>query len=58
MLTDYVRSPRGEDIDNVTSFRRNWFLSSARIPGLVRNATGTQICAKKVKRRLKGGHLR
>ena len=37
---------RREDIDKVTSFRRNRFLSIARIPGLVRNATGTRICAK------------
>ena len=40
------KTTRREDIDKVTSFRRNRFLSRARIPGLVRNATGTQICAK------------
>ena len=46
------------DIDKVTSFRRNRFLTRARIPGLVRDATGTRICAKKVQRRLKGARLR
>ena len=30
---------------------RNLFISRARIPGLVRNATGTRICAKTVQRR-------
>ena len=33
------KTPRREDIDNGTSSRRNRFLSRARIPGLVRNAT-------------------
>ena len=42
MPTDHVR----EDIDKVTSFRRNRCLSRARIPGLERNATGTRICDK------------
>ena len=37
------KTTRREDIDKVTSFRRNRFLSRARIPGLVRNATGTGI---------------
>ena len=37
------KTTRKEDVDNVTSFRRNRFLSRARIPGLVRNATGTRI---------------
>ena len=37
------KTTRREDIDKVTSFRRNRFLSRARIPGLVRNATGTRI---------------
>ena len=37
------KTTRREDVDNVTSFRRNRFLSRARIPGLVRNATGTGI---------------
>ena len=52
------KTTRREDIDKVTSFRRNRFLSSARLPGLVINATGTQICAKTVQRRLKGARLR
>ena len=52
------KTTRKEDIDNVTSFRRNRFLSRARIRGLVRNATGTRICAKTVQRRLKGVYLR
>ena len=47
-----------EDINNVTSFRRNRFLSRARIPDFVRNATGTRICAKTVQRRLKVARLR
>ena len=47
-----------EGIDNVTSIRRNWFLSSARMPGLVRNAMGTWICAKTVQRRLSGARQR
>ena len=34
-------------IDKVTSFRRNRFLSRARVPGLVRDATGTRIFATK-----------
>ena len=37
------KTTRREDVDNVTSFRRNRFLSTARIPGLVRNATGNGI---------------
>ena len=49
---------RREDIDNVTSFRRIRFFSRARIPGLVRNATGTQIGAKRVQRRHRGARLR
>ena len=51
------KTTRREDIDNVTSFRRNRFLSRARIPGLVRHATGTRNCDKTIKRRLKGEHL-
>ena len=47
-----------EDIDKVTSFRCNRFLSRARIAGLVRNATGTRICAKTRQRPLKGAPLR
>ena len=49
---------RREDSDNATSFRRNRVFSRARIPGFVRNATGTLICAKTVQRRLKGVSLR
>ena len=55
------RSPkktRREDIDKVTSFRRNRFLCKSIIPGFVRNATGTRICTKAVQRRLKGVRLR
>ena len=52
------KTTRRDDIENVTSFRRNRFLSRARIPGLVRNALGTRICAKTVQRRLKGARLR
>ena len=37
------KTTRVEDIDKVTSFRRNRFLSRAKLPGLVRNATGTRI---------------
>ena len=40
------KTTRRERIDNVASFRRNRFLSRGRIPVLVRNATGTRICAK------------
>ena len=36
------KTTRREDIDKVTSFRRNRFLSRARIPGFARNATGTR----------------
>ena len=43
---DRPRTTTGrEDIDNAMSFRRNRFLSRARIPGFVRSATGTLICA-------------
>ena len=51
------KTTRREDIDNVTSFRRNRFLSSASSSGLVRNATGTLICARTVQRRLSGARL-
>ena len=47
------KTTRREDIDKVTSFRHNRFLSRARIPGLIRNAPGIRICAEKVQRRLK-----
>ena len=46
------KTTRREDIDIVTLFRRYRFLSSARVPCLVRNATGTRICAKTVQTRL------
>ena len=49
---------RREDIDKMTSFRRNRFLCRARVPGLVRNATETRTCAKAVQRRLFGARLR
>ena len=52
------KTTRIGDIDNVTSFRRNRFLSSARMPGLVRNATGTRFCAKTDQRRLSGARQR
>ena len=52
------KTTRRENIDMVTSFRRNRFLSRARIPGLVRNAPGTRIRAKTVQRRLKSARLR
>ena len=52
------KTTRREYIDIVTSFRRNRFLSRARIPGLVGNAMGTRICAKTAQRRHKGVRLR
>ena len=52
------KTTRRENIDNVTSFSCNRFLSKARIHGLVRNATGARICAKAVQRRLKCARLR
>ena len=52
------KTTRIGDIDNVTSFRRNRFISSARMPDLVRNDTGTRICAKTVQRRLSGARQR
>ena len=52
------KTTRRVDIDNVTSFRRIRFLSSVKIPGLERNATGTRICAKTVQGRLSGARLR
>ena len=51
------KTTRREDIDKVASFRRYRFLSRARIPGLVRNATGTRICTKTVQRGLNGARL-
>ena len=44
------KSTRCEDNFIVTSSGCNRFLSSTRIAGLVRNATGTRICAKTVRR--------
>ena len=55
--TDHVRPP-GEDIDIVTSFRHYRFVSSAKILGLLRNATGTLFGVKTVQRQLCGAHLR
>ena len=49
---------RREGIDNMTSFRRNRFLSREKIPSLVRNAKGNRVCAKTVQRRTKGVRLR
>ena len=51
------KTTRREDIEKMTSFRRNRFLSRTRMPGLVRNATGTRICAKTVQRRLEVARL-
>ena len=51
------KTTRREDIDKVTSFRRNRFLCRARIPGFVRNATGTRVSAKTVQRRPKDARL-
>ena len=48
---------RREEIDNVTFFRRNRFLSSASLSGWVRNTMGTRICANTVQRRLRGARL-
>ena len=42
----------------MTSSRRNRFLSSTRSAGLVRNATGTRICAKTVGNRFRVALLR
>ena len=52
------KTTRREDNFIVTSSRRNRFLSSTRIAGLVRNATGTGICAKTVRNRLQAARLR
>ena len=38
------KTTQREDNFKVTSSRRNRFLSSTRIAGLLRNATGTRIC--------------
>ena len=42
----------------MTSSRRNRFLSITRISGLIRNATGTLICAKTVRNKLRAARLR
>ena len=42
----------------MTSSRRDRFLSGAKIAGFVRNATGTRISAKTVRRRLRCARLR
>ena len=52
------KTTRREDNFIVTSSRRNRFLSSTRIAGLVRNATGTRICPKTVRNRLRAARLR
>lgn len=52
------KTTRREDNYIVTSSRRNRFLSAPKIAGLVRNATGTRICAKTVQRRLHSARLR
>ena len=44
------KTTRREDNYIVTSSRRDRFLSGAKIAGLVRNATGTRISAKTVRR--------
>ena len=43
------KTPRREDIDKVTSFRRNRFLSIVRIHGLVRIAMQLGFVKKKFK---------
>ena len=52
------KTTRREDNFIVMSSRRNRFLSSTRIAGLVRNATGTRICPKTVRNRLRAARLR
>ena len=42
----------------MTCSRRNRFLNSTRIAGLVRNATGTRVCARTVRNRLRSARLR
>ena len=41
------KTTRREDINNVTSSRRNRFLNSTLIPGFVRKATGTRKTARR-----------
>ena len=52
------KTTRREDNFIVTSSPRNRFLCSTRIAGLVRNATGTRICAKTVMNRFRAARLR
>ena len=52
------KTTRREDNYIMTSSRRNRFMSSTRIAGLVRNATGTRICARTVRNRLRAARLR
>ena len=42
----------------MTSSRRNRFLSSTKIAGLIRNTTGTRICLRTVRNRLRAARLR
>ena len=51
------KTTRRENNFIVTSSRRNRFLNSKRIAGLVRNATGTRVCAKTVRNRLRAARL-
>ena len=43
------KTTRREDMDKVASFRRYRFVSSVRIPGLLRNAAEIRICVKTFK---------
>ena len=52
------KTTRREDNYIVTSSRPNPFMSSTRIACLVRNATGTLICARTVRNRLRAARLR
>lgn len=52
------KTSRREDNYIVTSSRRDRFLSSTKLAGLVRNATGTRICARTVRNRLRAARLR
>ena len=52
------KTTRREDNYIVTSSRRNRFMSSTRIAGLVSNATGIRIYARTVRNRLRAARLR
>ena len=52
------KTTRREDNCNVMSSRRNRFLSSMKIVDLVGNATGTWICARTVRNKLRAARLR